>query len=102
LGAQFPSSLAAGDFNGDGKMDIAVIDSNTSLVRILPGNGDGPETPVCTVAGNPAAAVANLVSPGRYQINLTIPLGTSDRDSPIRCVYRGSATAAGTWIAVQY
>ena len=35
------SSVAAGDFNGDGKLDIAAVIMNTSAVSIFLGNGDG-------------------------------------------------------------
>lgn len=52
-------------------------------------SGALPETPTCTVGGNPAPALASLVSPGLYQINLTIPVATPDGDSPIRCTYSG-------------
>jgi len=41
-------SQAAGDFNGDGKQDLAICDYNF-LVLILPGNGDGSfGTPIAT------------------------------------------------------
>jgi len=36
-----PTILATGDFNGDGKLDIAVANGNTQSVQILLGNGDG-------------------------------------------------------------
>ncbi len=37
-----PVTLAAGDFNGDGKQDVAYLDgSSPSLLHILLGNGDG-------------------------------------------------------------
>jgi hypothetical protein len=36
-----PSLLATGDFNGDGKLDVAVADGSTHRVTILLGNGDG-------------------------------------------------------------
>jgi len=36
-----PGGLAIGDFNGDGKPDIAVPDSGSTAVSILLGNGDG-------------------------------------------------------------
>jgi hypothetical protein len=35
------SYVAVGDFNGDGKLDIAAIDRDNSLVQIFLGNGDG-------------------------------------------------------------
>src|SRR2546429_3027485 len=47
---QSPSYLALGDFNGDGKLDVAV--SNTNSLTILLGNGDG----TFTQAPNPPAA----------------------------------------------
>ncbi len=37
----FPFSLALGDFNGDGKLDVAVSDDGNALVWVLPGNGNG-------------------------------------------------------------
>ena len=37
----YPSSVAVGDFNGDGKTDLAVANSTTSNVSVLLGNGDG-------------------------------------------------------------
>ncbi len=36
-----PSFVAIGDFNGDGKPDLAVANSNSSTVSVLPGRGDG-------------------------------------------------------------
>ena len=36
-----PETVATGDFNGDGKLDLAVADNGSSSVSILLGNGDG-------------------------------------------------------------
>jgi type II secretory pathway component GspD/PulD (secretin) len=36
-----PNAIAAGDFNGDGKLDLAVTDEGDNTVSILSGNGDG-------------------------------------------------------------
>ena len=36
-----PDSVAAGDFNGDGKLDLAVANSESNTVSLLLGNGDG-------------------------------------------------------------
>ena len=41
----FPTSIAAGDFNGDGKLDIAVANLSSSTVSIFLGNGDGTFRP---------------------------------------------------------
>ena len=36
-----PTSVAVGDFNGDGKLDLAVANSNSNTVSILLGTGAG-------------------------------------------------------------
>src|SRR6267143_1581467 len=36
-----PTSVTAGDFNGDGKLDLAVTNSGSYSVSVLLGNGDG-------------------------------------------------------------
>ena len=36
-----PAAIAIADFNGDGKLDIAVANSGSASVSILLGNGDG-------------------------------------------------------------
>src|SRR5262249_13066961 len=43
-GGANPTLLAAGDFNNDGKLDIAVANAATHTVQILLGNGDGTFT----------------------------------------------------------
>ena len=55
-----PSAIAAGDFNDDGNIDIAVTDAANSRVLILLGKGDGTfQTPVAfTTGSNPVALVA--------------------------------------------
>jgi VCBS repeat protein len=37
----FPTSVAVGDFNGDGVQDLAVANFNSNNVSVLLGNGDG-------------------------------------------------------------
>ena len=41
LGAYEPYGIAVGDFNGDGKLDLAVADLGSAKVTILLGNGNG-------------------------------------------------------------
>jgi VCBS repeat protein/List-Bact-rpt repeat protein/FG-GAP repeat protein len=54
-----PTFVAAGDFNGDGKLDLAVANGSANTVSILLGNGNGTfQPPVEYGAGIPAAYVA--------------------------------------------
>jgi hypothetical protein len=57
---QYLSAIATGDFNGDGKLDIAATDSTGNAVIILLGNGDGTfGAPTTVPAGSgPTAIVA--------------------------------------------
>src|SRR2546430_5064256 len=41
VGVAEPSSVGVGDFNGDGKPDLAVADLGSGTVAMLLGNGDG-------------------------------------------------------------
>jgi uncharacterized repeat protein (TIGR01451 family) len=54
-----PTAIAVGDFNGDGKMDIAVANTGSSDVSILLGNGDGTFQPAVNFsAGNSPKAIS--------------------------------------------
>ncbi len=54
------SAIVAADFNGDGKLDLAVTDADRNVVYILVGNGDGSfQAPITIPVGNdPDAIVA--------------------------------------------
>ena len=65
-------------------------------------SGSLPATPVCWVSGLPAKVVGiALISPGLYQLNITLPSPLTTGDNPINCSYQGYPTAPGTLIAVQ-
>ena len=54
-----PTAIAVGDFNGDGKIDIAVANNGSGDVSILLGNGDGTFQPAVNfTAGNSPKAIA--------------------------------------------
>src|SRR6266567_407356 len=76
-----PSAAAVGDFNGDGKLDIAVMNSGDASVgdngglSILLGNGDGTLKSAANVSAgtNPVAvAVADFNGDGTFQLPTTI------------------------------
>ena len=67
-----PTSVAVGDFNGDGKLDIAVLyGSSNASVGILLGNGDGTFKPVMTTTAGPGGygiAVGDFNGDGKLDV----------------------------------
>ncbi len=55
-GENGPVAMAAGDFTGDGRLDLAVVNYNTGTVSILLGNGDGTFRPPVDYSVGPASA----------------------------------------------
>ncbi len=67
-------TMAVGDFNGDGKLDLVVTDFINAAVRVLLGNGDGTfQTPVSYPVAARAmnVAVADLRHNGK--LDLVVP-----------------------------
>jgi hypothetical protein len=84
----FPVSVATGDFNGDGKLDLAVANI-TAGVSVLLGNGDGTfQVPVNYAAGLSSFSVAvgdfngdgklDLVVTNENSNNVSVLLGNGD------------------------
>ena len=66
-----PWSIAVGDFNGDGKLDIAVANSGNNTLTILLGNGDGTFTPAASPAtgsGPISVAVGDFNGDGKLDL----------------------------------
>lgn len=68
-----PTSVVVGDFNGDGKPDLAVADNGSGCVSILLGNGDGTfrRQVNYTTAGDPqSVAVGDFNADGKPDLVL--------------------------------
>src|SRR5437870_189597 len=84
-----PQSVAAGDFNGDGRPDLAVANSGSSNVSVLLGNGDGTFQAARTFAAGTTPAsvavgdfngdgVADLAVANSGSSNVSVLLGNGD------------------------
>jgi hypothetical protein len=82
-----PSSIVAGDFNGDGKLDLAVANYVSNDVSILLGNGDGTFQPAVQYAAgdSPEAIVAgdfngrlDLAIANHFSNDVSVLLGLGD------------------------
>ncbi len=82
-------SVAIGDLNADGHLDLVAADANGTTVSVLPGNGTGafPTYQTHTVGSNPySVEVADLNRDGRLDIvtanidghNVSVLLGKAD------------------------
>lgn len=75
-GPSWPASLAVGDFNGDGKLDLAIAVVKDNIVIVLLGNGAGgfavaPRSPV-SVGSNPwSVAVGEFNGDGKPDLAIT-------------------------------
>src|SRR5438105_4093410 len=68
-----PFAVALADFNGDGKIDLAVANSGTSTVSVLLGNGTGTfgaKTDFTTGSGPRSVAAADLNGDGKLDLVL--------------------------------
>ena len=75
-----PSSIAVADFNGDGKLDLAVTNYDDTSVSVMLGNGDGTflAPKVSTVWANPLYIVAAPLQGNSSQQDLVIANSEND------------------------
>lgn len=108
-----PESVAVGDFNMDGKLDLAVVNATTFNVSILLGNGDGTfqtavDYPVGLVAfsllvadfngdGKLDLAVGDITNNGPS--NVSILLGNGDGTFQTAVNYIAGANNGSNWLA---
>lgn len=82
--------------NGFGPTNVPVTSGSVTQ------SGTLSPTPAVTIGGVTAAVVfAGLVSPGLFQLNVTVPANTSNGDQAIAVTYSGLTTQAGTLLTVQ-
>ncbi len=90
LGSSWSSSIATGDMNGDGKLDlVATVDdyfNGTTYVHVLWGRGDGTFSPAYTNVYGPPEAYS-------------LALADFDGDNKLDLVLGGSFT---TWVLLGY
>ena len=101
LGILFsPWALAAGDFNGDGRQDLAVTSFNNSTVDVRLGAGDGTFTPAGTVAvgGDPTPTNnrPTSIAVGDFNGDGKQDLAVGNRNSLTVSVRLGTGTGAFT------
>jgi len=90
-----PTSVAIGDFNGDGIPDLATANSSSSSLTVLLGNGSGGFTPA---AGSPFAVGANpfLVVVGDFNGDGIPDVATANQNSNNVTVLLGNRSGGFT------
>ena len=90
---QGPAAMAEGDFTGDGKLDLAVLNENYTFntISVLLGNGDGTFQPQVTYA---VGSIASAIVAGDFTGDGRTDLAVANvrRQRPCRCCW-ATATA---------
>jgi len=90
-----PASLATGDFNGDGKLDLAVANSLVGTLSVLLGDGAGAfvAAPDVAIDGRPGAVVARDFN-GDGKADLAVMVNSSLINAASVVILTGTGTFA--------
>ena len=88
-----PAGFVTGDFNGDGKIDLAVANSNAGTVSILLGNGDGTFTAQPTVT---VGAGAHWIVTGDFNEDGKLDLAVANSGSNTVSILLGNGDGTFT------
>src|SRR5581483_10744235 len=79
-----PASVAAGDFNGDGRSDVAAANSGSNNVSVLLNNGSWPSLRVTATDPGTGAPISSTTAGQSFGLTVTA-------DGPSRNVLTGYA-----------
>ena len=94
------TGIVAGDFNHDGKLDIAVSDSANNNVHVLAGNGDGTFTLIGSYSTGTGSKPSGIVA-ADFNHDGNLDVATSNAGTNTATILLGSATGALTLQAAQ-
>jgi MBG domain-containing protein/Big-like domain-containing protein/VCBS repeat protein len=86
-----PSSVAVGDFNHDGAVDLAVTNSSANTISVLLGNGNGS---FASAAHSPFATGTNpiAIATGDFDGDGKLDLATANLDAKSLTIFTGDGT----------
>jgi hypothetical protein len=107
----YPSFVAVGDFNGDGRLDLAVANSGSDTVSVLLGNGDGTFQAARNFGGGTSVgafasifmAVGDFNGDGRLDLvvangtTVSVRLGNGDGSFPAAPTFSAGAVPLPWW-----